>query len=341
VARLAEVSRGTVTRVLSGSGYASEEARGKVLQAAEQLGYEPNSHAQRLVQGRDRKTIALFSPTLDFGVGALIINFLQWRLQANSYSVPLHALNWTVREDASQQIALLRELRRQKPCGLICNTEAMPPAAWDELRRFQDEGGVLACYSYSSNDMACDKVIFDVEDNTYQAARHLLEQGHRAIAFCPHGLRHPHDDAREHGFRRAHEEFGVPVREEWMLDGGNYEEGGAIHASKFLALRQRPTGVCIVNDVSAATFVNELQRAGVRVPEDVSIVSHDDVPAARYASVPLTTVSQPCQTIANHVIDMLLSRVDRSYDGAARTIHVRGEIIVRDSAATPATLVAT
>ena len=95
--------------------------------------------------------------------------------------------------------------------------------------------------------------------------------------------------------------------------------------------------MCIINDVTASTFVTQLHRAGVRVPQDVSVVGYDDTPAARYALVPLTTVSHPVKGIANPIVEMLLSRLDASYDGAARCLEVKGELVVRESTAPPQT----
>jgi DNA-binding LacI/PurR family transcriptional regulator len=125
------------------------------------------------------------------------------------------------------------------------------------------------------------------------------------------------------------------VREEWLWANCCYEEAGARLAEKFLKLKERPTAICIINDVTASTFVTQLHRAGVRVPQDVSVVGYDDTPAARYALVPLTTVSHPVEGIARPIIEMLLSRLDGSYNGAPRCVHVKGELIVRESTAAP------
>ena len=86
--------------------------------------------------------------------------------------------------------------------------------------------------------------------------------------------------ARLRGFRRALAEVGLPMREEWFFQNPTYERGGAEMARRFLAMRDRPTALCIVNDYVALAFVVEVMRAGLRVPEDVSVVSHDDQPIA-------------------------------------------------------------
>jgi DNA-binding LacI/PurR family transcriptional regulator len=130
-------------------------------------------------------------------------------------------------------------------------------------------------------------------------------------------------------------ERNVDIREEWLWGNCPYEEAGARLAEQFLNLKDRPGAICIINDVVASTFVSQIHRAGLRVPHDVSVVGYDDTPAARYALVPLTTVSHPVEGVARPIVDMLLSRLNRSYDAAPRCVEVKGELIVRESTAAP------
>ena len=111
-----------------------------------------------------------------------------------------------------------------------------------------------------------------------------------------------------------------------------YETGGEELAAHFLALSKRPTAVCIVNDYAALAFMVEMARAGVRVPEDVSVVGHDNQAVARYCPVPLSSVSQPIDQIARGVADLLFARLDGD-TSAPKRVEVRGEFIERQSIA--------
>jgi LacI family repressor for deo operon, udp, cdd, tsx, nupC, and nupG len=117
------------------------------------------------------------------------------------------------------------------------------------------------------------------------------------------------------------------------LHGGLYVEGGQKLAAEFLKLRQKPTGICVTNETVAAKFIIEVQRAGMQVPGDLSVVSHDDTPMAQCCAVPLTTISHPVEAIAGTVVEMLCSRLDGSYSGEPRTSILRGELVQRQSAA--------
>ena len=187
--------------------------------------------------------------------------------------------------------------------------------------------------------LACDQIVFDREDNAYQAARYLLERGHRKLGLGMSSLslgaseRDPQTE-RLRGFQRALAEFGVPYRPEWLFLNTTYERGGAAMASQFLALPDRPTGLCIVNDYVAMAFMAELLRAKIRLPEEVSIVGHDDQPVAMYCPVPLTSATQPVEALADAVVERLMARLSGD-DSEPQTILVRGELVERDSVAPP------
>ena len=168
---------------------------------------------------------------------------------------------------------------------------------------------------------------------TYQAARHLLTLGHRRIGLCVSSCDTPFG-ARLDGFRRAHEEFGLQIHDEWLFGGTIYEEGGAELAERYCAMpaTERPTGLCIVNDFTAVGFIGTAARYGVQVPADVSVVGHDDLPFARYLPTALTSVGQPTGEIAHNVVELLMSRLE-GYSGKSRHVIVKGKLELRESTA--------
>jgi len=334
VAALAGIDKATASRALNGKGYVSPQTREAAFNAARELGFQPDLYAQRLAEGRNHKVISLLPPN-DLGVLTQQAFFIEHRLDEMEFEVQIHNVPLYVSHFEERQIALVNKVRRQRPGAIIVGAEFVP-AVLPELQLFQEEGGIVVGYD-TELDLQCDQVPFDNVHRAYIATRHLLELGHREIGFCFHGSVLP-DSTELAGFTRALGEFGLPVREQWLFTGGNYEEGGARLAEAFLAWPEKPTGLCIVNDVSASTFVTVLARNGLRVPDDVSVVGFDDAPAARYALVPLTTVSYPFETIGRHVVEFTQSRL-KGYDGPPRKILVQSEIVNRMSCAPPSTAV--
>ena len=137
---------------------------------------------------------------------------------------------------------------------------------------------------------------------------------------------------------RALDEAGVEIRGEWLFDVATYETGGAQLAARFLELDERPGALCIVNDYMALAFMSEVMRAGVRIPDDLSVIGHDNQPVAAYCPVPLTSAIQPESEIARAVIERLTQRLDGSLE-APQTITIRGDIIERTSVVAPEQIV--
>jgi DNA-binding LacI/PurR family transcriptional regulator len=171
----------------------------------------------------------------------------------------------------------------------------------------------------------------------------LVEQGHERIGFF--SASQSHDPNRLRGLKRALREAGLAWNDEMSFFGHHYQKPGEIPFSEQLGQRmgahfctmdpkQRPTAMCITDDYVAVAFVAEVMRNGLRVPHDVSVVGHDDLPVAAYAcAVPLTTVSQPVEAIARETVGLLTSRLNGEYSGVARRVVVQGELVVRQSTA--------
>lgn len=330
--------KSTVSKALSGTGTVSQRTRARVRTAARELGYEPNPVAQRLANGYRNPTVTLFSGSLDLGLNTHKLRLIQEGLAARGLEVPLYTCPTAAVERA--QAAQLRQLCRQRPRALICAVQMVDPDVYQELEAYQRAGGIVVSYD-APIPVACDQVIFDREDNGYQAARCLLDAGHRDLGIGmsrmpprPAGAPEAPQLSRLRGFRRALEEFGVPYRPEWLFENAHYEEGGEEMARRFLAMKDRPTGLCVVNDYVAFAFLVDVTQAGVRVPEDVSVVSHDNQSIASRCPTPLTAVNHPAEQIAAAVMEMMATRLD-GYDGPPRTTTIRGELVPRKSVGPP------
>lgn len=347
VAAALGMHKSTVSLALSGKGNVSKETRARVAQIATQLGYSPNPLAQRLALSTDNTFIALCSGGLDVGLGTAKILRMQKLLSGRALEAPIYTLSeWPDEESGSRdeasrsaaQAQQMRSLCRQRPRAIVCATPALHASVWEELAHYTEKGGLVVSYDVAAP-FPCDQVIFDREDNAYRGARALIEAGHTSIGFAMAvGAFWPSSNAllpqnqRIVGWKRALAEAGLPWRDEWMFVHRPYETGGAQLATQFLAMKERPTGLCIVNDYVALAFMVEVTRAGLRVPEDVSLVGHDDQDVALYCPVPLSSVAQPVERIAQGVVELLMNRLENK-DAPLRRIVVQGEFVARESIA--------
>jgi DNA-binding LacI/PurR family transcriptional regulator len=333
VALAGRVSVSTVSSVLNDKGRFSAHTRDRVKRVARELGFIPNPAAQRLVNGHQDNTVALFSLYLDQNVVSRKLEILQDILTEDGYSAPIYAFGNSLKVGSIDQTKMMRDLLRLRPRAFACHTGYLNEHALHELRGFSERGGVVVCYD-KPVELVCDQVILDREHNSYLAMRHLLELGHRRIGFYL-GYLDP-DPWRLAGVKRALREYDAPFLTEWLNYVGTerYVKGGAQLGEFFLNLRERPTAVCIVNDLVATGFVTYVAKRGVRVPEDVSVIGHDNVPIAEFGSiVPLTTVSNPVEKIARQVAECIAERLRNEYSGASRRFDVKGDLVVRESTA--------
>jgi DNA-binding LacI/PurR family transcriptional regulator len=292
-----------------------------------------NPHAQRLAQGYGHDAIGLFTLDINFDFGTRILKLIQHTLSDGGFEVAIHGYDRHMNRQRSDQRALIASLRRQRPRAIVCSSVGLEAEALVELRRYQEEGGIAVCFQHPVAD-DLEQVVFDEEVTVYCAARHLLELGHRRIGLCHHGQpkpRHP----QTKGFRRACRESGVPVRDAWIFHSGTYEENGARLAARFFDMTERPTAFYIANEQAASAFVNEVTRQGVRVPDDVSVISLGGTATARYCTVPLSTMACPYEEIARQVVELTLSRIDGRYVGPPRRVVFEGELVARQSTAAP------
>ncbi len=341
VAGAAGVTAATVSRTLSGKRHGSAAVREAVLRAVEELGYQPNPHAQRLASGKSNKHIDLLSLHLNFGMDARKAQLIQGLLLARGYNAPLHAYGWGFNEN-SDQLELLQHLCRQRPRAIVCDLSGLGSEAMDELQRFEQDGGIVVCFGYGKEPLKihCDQVLFDSRHSLRLAVEHLRELGHTQIG-AGFPMQVSPDRGRALQFLEALGESGLSARQEWLFQIGRrqaeteVEDVGEHMAQWFLGLNQRPSAMVIPNDHAALRFVNELHHAGVSVPEDVSVIGHDDRPLARSAWVRLSSITHPADEIARGVVELLEERLRGERSGAPRHITIRGELRARQSSAPP------
>jgi DNA-binding LacI/PurR family transcriptional regulator len=338
IAETLGLHKSTVSTALSGKGRVAPSTRARIQALAAQLDYEPDPLAQRLANRASNRSVYLCSGTLEPGLAAEKILLIQTALAGEGLEVPLYTSAKPAREHngGESQVGMLRQLCRQRPRVVICAMQTLSAAALQVLEAYQRGGGIIISYDIPAP-LRCDQVIYDREDNAYQAARYLLERGHRRIGLGMSRIigrvAHPAStpqNLRLRGFRRAMAEFGLSVHDEWLFQNSTFEKGGAEMARHFLELKKRPTGLCIVNDHVALAFMVEAMRAGVRIPNELSLIGHEDQPLAAYCPVLLTSVSQPIEEIARAVAEMTLERLAGNTE-PPRTQVIRGRLVERES----------
>lgn len=294
------LSLSTVSRVVTGKGYVSEEARRLTEEAVHRLEYAKRDPRAMITSGREDLVMLLIG-----GIRSSL---------------------------ASETIELLcRELRSKQKRPFIAVTDFDPEAERSYLQFAADNHffGIIAMTLTETPEtlallqhLSCpitmiDKYLPSVEMDYlrpdyyrmgFDSAEYLLKKGHRKIAFIGGRASSPITQDKKMGFEDCLNAFGCEIRPEWIIHADRliYENGEKI-VDLLLGLSELPTAIVSSNDISVS-IVNELIAHGVRVPEDISLFTCEDSSMARFCQVPLTAMSIDMERIAIDAVRLLIRR---------------------------------
>lgn len=327
VARLANVSKKTVSRVINQSPSVRDETRKKVEAVIEEYGFKPDPQARALAFRRSLLICLAFdSPSPQYSI-ALQRGILDV-LEGTDYQLVLHPVD---RSNPEYQDRIRRFVEGHRPTGVI-----MTPSVSDNnaVPQMLSELGCkyVRIASVKLDDEERMVRTYDAK-GAAQAARHLAELGHTRIAHI-HGPRTYHSaHERLAGFREGLSEFGLELEDDLIIEAGYTYDSGVQAADKLLALSDRPTAIFAGNDEMAIGAFASARKAGLKIPENLSIVGFDDTSTAAQISPPLTTVRLPIREMGRKAAEALLQNVSESDNYLHEGF--MPEIIVRDSTAKP------
>ena len=317
VAERAGVSRALVSIVFRGVPGASPATRQRVMRAADDLDYRPDQRARLLGSNRSRTVGVVFGLHHEFH--AEVVEALYREADTTGYDLALGAAARTRPERRAVQSLL--DYRCE---ALVLLGPTLSRTAIEELR----ERLPVVVVARSLPRMAVDVVRTDDVAGARMAVEHLAGLGHSSITHVD-GRRAPGAAERRRGYRAAMGHLGLPVE---LVAGGLTENDGE-HAATRLLAGPRPTAVTVFNDHCAAGLMAATRAAGVRVPEDLSVVGYDDSQVAGLASIALTTVAQDATALATSALELAVAQAESAPDRRpASEVVVPPRLVVRRSA---------
>jgi LacI family transcriptional regulator len=292
VARLAGVSKKTVSRVINSSPLLNEETRERVAKVIRELDYTPNPQARALALRRN----FLIGLIHDNPNAQMVLNMQQGILEALQGTEFEMVVRPVDRSSAMMLEDVGTFLERQRLFGVVI----LPPISEnDSLARLCDEVGCRYVRMGSAQlDDPEHMVASNDREVVREATRHLIARGHVSIALIegPEGFRSAHE--RRLGFEDALREGGIKLSEN-LIAGGNYTfETGVTAAHRLLDQVPRPTAIFASNDEMAAGIVFAARERGIVIPDELSVIGFDDTPIAAHIWPPLTTVRWPIVAMA-------------------------------------------
>jgi LacI family transcriptional regulator len=328
VAALAKVSIATVSRTINGSPVVSDRLSKRVWQAIEHLNYFPNTHARTLVSGRSRLFGIIVENITNPFFPELIQSFEEIAV-ANGYEILVSSSN----SDPAILTTCIRRMIERKVEGVAVLTFGEEEPVLDQLA-YHDIPIVLAEFKLANKKVST--ILLDYTTGIRAAVDHLASLGHKKIGYLagPHKLHSAL--TRENDFHTAMQLTGLPIEKKWIIECDHTLKGGVAGFGKLQALASRPTAVLCSNDMTAIGVLRAAYMAGLRVPQDLSVIGLDDIDFAEFTLPPLTTIRLSRTDLARAAFEAL--RVQSENGGKPNVQHeflVSTSLIVRGSTAAP------
>ncbi len=324
VARVAKVSHQTVSRVLNDHPHVRPDTKERVRQAIAELGYRRNAAARSLVTRRSG-VIGVLTPRTELYGPTSSMFAVEVAAREAGYFVSLTSVADT------SAVALSDAVDHFKDQAAEAVVLIAPEREWLDAARIVAETMpvVTMCADFRAARPSLATVALDNRSGARLAMGHLLELGHRDIAFVAGPPTSPEATARQRAWRESLRRAGLPAERVLV---GDWSSASGHAAGVQLIANGVPTAVFAANDQMALGVLSALAEAGFDVPGDVSVAGFDDVPDSAYFTPALTTVRQDFSALAARcvaVLERLLS------GGSATSVRIRPELVIRSSTTVP------
>ena len=323
VAREAGVSLMTVSRVVNNKGEVSPVTRQRVLEIIERLGYRPSGIARGLATKRTG-TLGLVVPDVANPFFAEVALGAEHVAYAEGYNVFL----CNTEEDTRRELRVLASLEEKRVDGVVVCSSRLDD---DELRAAVSRHPAVVLVNRRLDVDGLGVVLSDDELGGQLATQHLLQAGHRTVAFLAGPATSHSGRQRAAGYRAALAVAGVPYNPGWVRHCMPVVAGGQEAARTLLAAHPNVTALFCYNDLVAVGALQACTTLGRRVPGDLAVVGFDDIPLAALVTPALTTCHVPRYDLGAQAMGLLLAQVQGGAKQSAAIV-LQPELIVRESA---------
>jgi DNA-binding LacI/PurR family transcriptional regulator len=324
IAKLANVSIATVSRVVNNRPGVRKEIREKIEKIIKETNYRPNQMARGLVQKKSN-VIGLLIPRFD-GYYSERAEAVLRVCNQNDYSVMIASAV----EEYGGELDSLKLLYEKHIEGLIFFSAHYTPRHKELMKRISEQIPVVFV-DMAEEDLNIPSILQDNYDGARKAMKYLIQCGHRKIAFISSPYSDKEAVKRQHAYVDTLKEEGIKINEKYIREGTYSIDSGYREMGNILKLsKDRPTAVFCANDNMAIGAINCLKANGLEVPGDMSVVGFDDILIAKHFIPALTTVRQDQEAIGTQAAELLIEYKKNS-EFRVKKIILHQELIIRDS----------
>lgn len=321
VARQADVSVASVSRVFSGANVVSKETSQRIRDAAAALRYTPHSGARSLITSKTH-TLGVLLPDLYGEFFSELIRGIDLAARRAGFHI-LVSLSHAGRSEIEEAMRAMR--------GRVDGVLLMSPHADAESLSNIPSNLPVVLLCSASGGSEVDSITIQNFRGAREMVAHLISHGHRRIAIIK-GAADNYDSAeRLRGYRSALREAGISGERALEMDGDFTEGGGHAAAVTLLELDARPTAIFAANDCMAIGALSALREREVRVPDEMAVAGFDDIPLARYVDPPLSSVHVPICELGERGVERLLVSIGCKNTGDRKRERVSTHLVIRRS----------
>ncbi len=325
VAREANVSMATVSRVVNNNPNVKPQTRKKVFEAIEKLGYRPNAVARGLAS-KKTTTVGVVIPDISNSIFAEVARGIEDI--ANMYRYNIILCNADKKKE--KEIRVINTLFEKQVDGMLFMGGSVTE---EHMRAFQTSSVPVVLCGTKDVELFMPSVDIDHERAAYDAVQVLIAEGHTRIAMISGDLQDPNNGfARYEGYKKALQSANIKLQDEYVRIGNYHYESGIDAVMYFLNLANRPTAIFSATDEMAIGAIHALQDQGIAIPQQFSVISVDNIRMASMVRPLLTTVAQPMYDIGA-VSMRLLTKLMNNEQVDNPIVTLPHELIMRQSVA--------
>ncbi|WP_180271498.1 LacI family DNA-binding transcriptional regulator [Fredinandcohnia onubensis] len=324
VAKEARVSISTVSRVLNKSGYTSEKTRQKVLNAVKKLNYQGSLVAAAMIK-KQTLTLGLIIPDIKNIFYSDLTRAIEDRANSHGFNIFLCNTDNNLQKEAEY----IHLLIAKGVDGIIFSSPEVDDENIKELKQRYPELPIVILGGKFPN-LILNEIVVDNVDGALKAMRHLLELGHKDIAFIGGDFESYASIERHQGYKLALNESGVPINDDFVIFDKFYIESGYKNALKLLQKNNRPTAIFAGSDSIAVGIYKAARKLNINIPEQLSVVGFDDSQYAEILSPMLTTIRTPIKEMGQRAIEIIVKTIKEKQINK-ETILFYPTLIVRES----------
>jgi LacI family transcriptional regulator len=307
IARLAGVSKATVSRVLNGKPDVDPATRERILHIMQEQTFVPSIVASSLAGGRSR-LIGVVIPPLTWPLITEILRGVSEAVERSPYELLLYSVAHDQGDhEKNKGTVINRILASHLASGLLA---VYPGAAAQHLTNLYDQGFPVVIIDDREQPTHVPWVSADNQAGAVAATRYLLQLGHRRIAFIQGPPEYEVSRKRYQGFCDALKEAGLAPDPHLVQQGNFMAKSGLPGAEQFFTMGERPTAIFAGNDQMAYDVLADAEEHGLQIPEHLSLIGFDDIPPSAYTRPALTSVRQPFYEMGRRATELLLSLLD-------------------------------